>query len=320
MHAFILLTSLLLIILGSRQALKRLQQLRNWSQRRYVHCFILAAPLASLALGVIDLCMQTSLTWDAILNDAFLLFMTIFVVGAVGLGLLRLALMAWYVARQRGIPDAQLQALIDDLARRSGAASPRGMLHVSNQPLAFTYGVFRPTVLLSTWMLEMLDERELEAVLIHELEHIARRDYLIVWLATILRDAFFYLPTTRAAYQQLQQEKELACDDLAVQRTHRPLALASALTKIWLYAVETPRSTHFTIAQTFEGASECLQGRIRRLMAHPESLPGSTQAHSGALSLSLSAVATPLLSQVVSTLLMLLAMGCGPLLFLAKWF
>ena len=56
---------------------------------------------------------------------------------------------------------------------------------------------------------------------------------LVIWFATVLRDAFFYLPTSRVAYHQLQHEKELACDDLAVGVTHWPLALASALAKAW---------------------------------------------------------------------------------------
>ncbi|GHO95812.1 hypothetical protein KSF_058600 [Reticulibacter mediterranei] len=50
----------------------------------------------------------------------------------------------------------------------------------------------------------------------HELEHVARRDYLIMFLATVLRDAFFYMPTSWIAYRQLQREKELVCDDLTV--------------------------------------------------------------------------------------------------------
>ena len=52
-----------------------------------------------------------------------------------------------------------------------------------------------------------------------------------MWLATVLRDAFFYLPTSWAAYRQLSHEKELICDDLAIGSTHRPLALASALAR-----------------------------------------------------------------------------------------
>ena len=68
-------------------------------------------------------------------------------------------------------------------------------------------------MLLSTWMVDHLDQQELEAVLMHELVHAHRRDYLLNWVALLLRDAFFYLPTSRIAYRQLHYEKELASDE-----------------------------------------------------------------------------------------------------------
>ena len=98
-------------------------------------------------------------------------------------------------------------------------------------------------MLLSTWMVDHLDQQELEAVLMHELVHVRRRDYLLNWVALLLRDAFFYLPTSRIAYRQLHYEKELASDDLVAQSTKRPLALASALTKVWLSLVDDASST-----------------------------------------------------------------------------
>ena len=112
-------------------------------------------------------------------------------------------------------------------------------------------------MLISTWMVDHLDQQELEAVLMHELVHVHRCDYLLNWIALLLRDAFFYLPTSRIAYRQLQHEKELACDDLVVQATKRPLALASALTKVWLHLVDDSPST---IMQTLLGRSERAAG------------------------------------------------------------
>src|SRR5205823_14023272 len=106
-----------------------------------------------------------------------------------GMGLVRLLLMARVVARRGGPAGPELQALANDLAGRLGAAGPRIQVCGYNHPLALTYGLWRPTVLLSTWMVEQLDARELEAVLAHEIGHVARRDYLVTWLALVLRDA-----------------------------------------------------------------------------------------------------------------------------------
>src|SRR5260221_452291 len=126
-----------------------------------------------------------------------------------------------------------------------------------------------PAFLPSPWMDRHLDHPELEGVLAHELEHVGRRDYPVMWLATVLRDAFFYLPTSWAAYRQLSHEKELVCDDLAAGSTHRPLALASALAKVWQDAVEEPGFVRLGLAQPLLGAGESINGRIERLFAPP---------------------------------------------------
>ncbi len=313
MHTTLSLISLLFVTFGSFLALGSLRYLHNWSQRRRIQCFILAAPLLCLVIGIGELCMR-ALSWHALVSLVLLLTMVLIALGALGLGLVRLALMAWFITRQKGAANPDLQALTDSLAQHLNAPSSRVLLCASDCPLALTYGLFRPTVLLSTWILDSLDQRELEVVLAHELEHTARHDYFVTWLATILRDAFFYLPTSRIAYRQLQCEKELACDDLVVSATHRPLALASALAKVWLHAVEPSRLGRISMAQSIEGAGESLKGRIERLLTLSGSPDSTIQPHAGPLPIGISMVMSLLMLQTVSTILMLLVMGCGPLL------
>ena len=158
--------------------------------------------------------------------------------------------------------NGQLQALIVQLSHRFALATPRLLVLTASEPLAFTYGVWRPTVVLSTWMVEEFDAEELEAVLAHELSHVARRDYPLMLLTTTLRDAFFYLPASRVAYQWLSHEKERACDDLAVARSAQPLALASALTKVWQVAANVRAP-----AQALTGQGDLLEDRVTRLLA-----------------------------------------------------
>src|SRR5262245_46845505 len=157
--------------------------------------------------------------------------------GGAAWGVTRLGMMYHILARRSVSAAPALQRLVDHQAKQVKVSPPRARVCVFNRPLALTYGLRRPTLLFSTWLLENLDQRELEAVVAHELAHVARHDYLVVWLATILRDAFFYLPVCRAAYRQLQTEKEFACDDFAVGLTRRPLALASALAKVWQHSL-----------------------------------------------------------------------------------
>jgi beta-lactamase regulating signal transducer with metallopeptidase domain len=310
-HTTLSLISLFSVTFGSFLALGSLHYLRSWSQRRRIQCFILAAPLLCLIIDIGELCLLSAFSWNTLLSVVLRLSMVFIALGAFGLGLVRLALMARFIARQKGAADPELQALAESLAQRLDAPCPRVLLCASERPLALTYGLFRATMLLSTWMLDTLDQRELEAVLAHELAHIARRDYLVTWLATILRDAFFYLPTSRIAYRRLQAEKELACDDLVVSATQRPLALASALARVWLHAVEPPRLVCIGTAQTIEGAGESLKGRIERLLAHSASPASAIQPRAGRLPTGISTITSLLMVQAISTILLLLVMGCG---------
>ena len=169
-------------------------------------------------------------------------------------------------------------------------------------------------MLLSTWMVEQLDQRELEAVITHELAHVARRDTLVLWVGRMLRDAFWYLPTSRTAYHLLEQEKELACDDLAVTVTQRPLAMASALTKVWLQAVDGSPSSTFGMAHHLEGTHQQIVERIERLMTSSGSSTMTVSAPKGLSVLSaLGAVETILL------LILFAVMACSPALLLTRW-
>jgi beta-lactamase regulating signal transducer with metallopeptidase domain len=166
-------------------------------------------------------------------------------------------------------------------------------------------------------MVEHLDQRELEAVLAHELGHVVRRDYLVIWLATLLRDAFCYLPTSWLAYRQLQHEKELACDELAVNVTNRPLALASALTKTWQYALGQ-RSPG--LAQSLTGRSQLMETRIERLLLASTPLTGALSSRLLMLSFSLGTLSILVLAAAVISAVVLAPMDCGPVSILLKLF
>ena len=327
MHTLLGLSSIVLVTFGSYLLLGILYRLGDWSSRRDVQFFVLVVPIVSLGLGLGGLhhfigrpCLNRAPLWDALLGVALPLAMGLIALGALGLGMVRLMLMTRVVTRNAVWAGPELQAFADELAQRLGATRPRLLLCAYHRPLAFTCGLFRPTVLLSTWMVEHLDRRELEAVLAHELEHVARRDYLIIWLATVLRDAFFYLPTTWTAYRQLQQEKELACDDLAVDATHRPLALASALAKVWQHTVERPRLARFGTVQPLVGVDEPINGRIERLLATREPTMSTPRLRLGTISVSISALIGLLILEAVNVVLILASMGCGPALLLGKMF
>jgi len=210
------------------------------------------------------LCIRTAPLWDRLLDIGVIVLFAGSIVGSAILAAIRLVLMHITMKHQPTICHPSLETRVKRFAVQQGMASIRVRIVSFARPQALIYGIWQPTLLLSAWMEEHLDQEELEAVLAHELAHIRRVDYLINWIALFIRDAFFYLPPVRAIYTQLQQERELACDDLVTQMTHRPLALASALTKVWLHLTE---SSPTTLAQTLVGTQQGLEYRIERLLS-----------------------------------------------------
>ena len=286
MHTVLGLLSLLLVVCGSSVALRLLPPPLLWSERRLIQLSVLLMPLAFLGLDIggsvhhfLSRLCPVGPPWDMWLGIAFPLLLGLLSVTTLGLGIVRLLLMKQVMKQRAKAADGNLQLLVDALTRKLGIRRVRLALCEREHPVALTYGIFHPKVLVSTWMIEHLDGRELEAVLAHELAHVARKDYLVIWVATILRDAFFYLPTSRAAYQLLHYEKELACDDRVVQTTRRPLALASALTKVWLHMAEGAEIRKYKVVQPFAQGEKALHERVQRLLGKSAVTPPPRQPH-----------------------------------------
>ncbi len=111
----------------------------------------------------------------------------------------------------------------------------------SSRPFAFNLpGLWpgpagRATIVLSTGLIAKLDHEELQAVVWHEMAHLARHDFWVVWLANWWRNSFFYLPLGRQFLGFIHSEQELACDDQVVDHggVKSALALAAALLEVW---------------------------------------------------------------------------------------
>ncbi len=81
-------------------------------------------------------------------------------------------------------------------------------------PMAF--GLFRPRVLLPTQLLNALDQRQLAAVLAHELAHQRRRDPWIGWLQIVVAIAWWFNPVVWVLNRAIRRTQEDCCDDLVL--------------------------------------------------------------------------------------------------------
>jgi len=133
-----------------------------------------------------------------------------------------------------------------------------------------TVGVIRPLILLPITALTSLSPDQLEVVLAHELAHIRRADYFWNILQTMIETLFFFHPAVWWVSHRLREQRELCCDDIAVETCHDPAVYATALLRL-----EEQRKTHLHLAMALDGNQSrmSLRARVLRILGDPEEQP-----------------------------------------------
>jgi beta-lactamase regulating signal transducer with metallopeptidase domain len=121
-------------------------------------------------------------------------------------------------------------------------------------------GYFRPIVLLPASLLLGMSPQQIEAIILHELAHIRRHDILLANLQNVMKALYFFNPFVFWISAKLDQERENACDDIAVSICHNPLLYAQSLHHF------AEMQSHFLSTTTaLTGRKNMLHRRIQRL-------------------------------------------------------
>lgn len=120
----------------------------------------------------------------------------------------------------------------DDLARRVGidkSVSVRNSRHVGSTCII---GHFKPVILLPVGLLTGLPADQIEALVLHELAHVKRNDYLVNSVQCFVRLLYFFNPAVLWISSKVDVERENACDDIAVEYCGNPKLYARSLANI----------------------------------------------------------------------------------------
>src|SRR5688572_20823439 len=134
--------------------------------------------------------------------------------------------------RQCAPEQGPISAVVATLAARLGVHRSVSVRIAPTTIAPATFGLFRPVILVSSATVLGITPPQLEAVLAHELAHIRRYDYLVNVLQMMAETLFFYHPAIWWASRRIRIERELCCDDVAVQACGDVICYAHALTSV----------------------------------------------------------------------------------------
>jgi beta-lactamase regulating signal transducer with metallopeptidase domain len=163
-------------------------------------------------------------------------------------------------------PNPVFQAFADRYSKILGIHRRVQVYICTMAETAETSKFFKPIILLPVSLISQLSPQQIEAILVHELYHIRRNDYLTNICMSCFRAIFFFNPFAHLFYKELARERELACDDGVLELGFTPDLYARTLFSLEKFRQPSPG---FSLAA--DGNKPwLLMERIRRVLGKPE--------------------------------------------------
>lgn len=157
------------------------------------------------------------------------------------------------------LPSAYWKSRVSELALQINISKPIVLLESALIKIPCVTGYFKPIILLPVGLLSNLPQDQVEAILLHELAHIRRKDYIINLLQHLAETIFFFNPALLWLSSLIKDERENCCDDIALKIIGNKADFVHALISFEEY------SNHkLTVA--FAGKKNHLLQRVKRIV------------------------------------------------------
>jgi beta-lactamase regulating signal transducer with metallopeptidase domain len=189
----------------------------------------------------------------------------IWLLGVVAMSLRQLGGWRW-LSRIEAQPFAELplawRQRVDALAAGLGIGRQISVRLAQHVASPFTTHAWRPVIWLPLSLLSHMPADHIEALLAHELAHIRRLDWCWNALQCVIEGLLFHHPAMWWLSRRIRQEREHACDDLAVSVSGDSIALAEALV-----GLQQARQTPVAPLLALTAAGGTLMQRVEHLLA-----------------------------------------------------
>ncbi|HEU4471876.1 MAG TPA: M56 family metallopeptidase [Flavisolibacter sp.] len=141
--------------------------------------------------------------------------------------------------RHRGngpVSSGWMEKLLE-LQRKVGVRRHVLLLRSEQVRVPLVVGILKPVILVPAGLMVHLPADQLEAILLHELAHIRRKDYLVNLIQSFAEAIFFFNPAVTWISSLIREEREACCDDLVVANTEHKRSYLEALVSFQEYAL-----------------------------------------------------------------------------------
>ncbi|MES2455473.1 MAG: M56 family metallopeptidase [Bacteroidota bacterium] len=121
-------------------------------------------------------------------------------------------------------------------------------------------GHLKPVILIPLGMITAIKPREIEMMLLHELAHIKRLDFLVNILQHVLELLFFFNPAVLWISTLIRKERENCCDEMVLQVSMEKHSYIQALLSFQEYQLNVP-----AYAMAFAKESNLIR-RVKRMV------------------------------------------------------
>jgi bla regulator protein BlaR1 len=167
--------------------------------------------------------------------------------------------------------DSEWSAKTDVLVKNLGIVKKVSLYFSEHIQIPLTIGHFKPIVIFPLALINNLDTDQVEAILLHELAHVKRHDYLLNILQCIMDTILCFNPFAWLISKNIRQEREYCCDDMVVDADYNNFTYSKAL-----FIIAQQNKQNYALAMASANTNKYpLLNRIKRLnnMKTNDSLP-----------------------------------------------
>jgi bla regulator protein BlaR1 len=126
------------------------------------------------------------------------------------------------------------------LAGQMGLNKAVGIVQSGLTQVPLVIGHFKPVILIPLGMITAIKPREIEMMILHELAHIKRMDFLVNLLQHVLELLFFFNPAVLWTSALIRKERENCCDEMVLQNADEKHSYIQALLSFKEYQLDVP--------------------------------------------------------------------------------